>query len=115
MPGQCFSATEDQAHPSFHGQERDSINRYSVLQLFDDIPLRVAAGLSCVPQQQCDLETASDTLSDVSDNDEDPDFDPLNGEDPEVDDSNDEQEEGFRMKTDVSPKEERQFLVSETQ
>ena len=84
--------------------------------LFDDIPLRVAAGLSCVPQQQCDLETASDTLSDVvSDNDEDPDFDPLDGEDPEVDDSDDEQEEGFRMKTDVSPEEERQFLVSETQ
>ena len=27
--------------------------------LFDDIPLRMVAGLSCVPQQQCDLETAS--------------------------------------------------------
>ena len=59
--------------------------------LFDDIPLRVAAGLSCVPQQQCDLETASDTLSDVvSDNDKDPDYDPLDGENPEVHDSQEE-------------------------
>ena len=33
--------------------------------LFDDIPLRMAVVLSCVPQHQCDLETASDTLSDV--------------------------------------------------
>ena len=80
--------------------------------LFDDIPLRVAAGLSCVPQQQCDLETASDTLSDVvSDNDKDPDFDPLDGKDPEVEDSDDEQKEGFRLKTDVLPEKRDSFSV----
>ena len=28
-----FRATEDQTHPSFNRQERDSINRYPVLQL----------------------------------------------------------------------------------
>ena len=54
--------------------------------LFNDIPLLVAAGLSFIPEQQCNLETASETVSDVvSDNDDDPDFDPLDGEDPEVD------------------------------
>ena len=42
-------------------------------------------------------------------NDKDPDFYPLDGKDPEVEDSDDEQEEGFRLKTDVSPEEERQF------
>ena len=52
--------------------------------LFDDIPLRVAACLSCVPQQQCDLETASSDV--VSDNDKDPNFDPLDSENPEVED-----------------------------
>ena len=51
----------------------------------------------------------------VSDNDDDPDFDPLDGEDPEVDDSDDKQEKGFPLNSDVSPEEERQFLVLETQ
>jgi hypothetical protein len=90
--------------------------------LNDGISLRVAAGLQTPDvSQQCAWE---DELSDHSevessddeDNYEDPDYDPLNGgEDPESDESSDESEEGFRLRTDVRPEEERQFLVSESQ
>ncbi|XP_062586004.1 uncharacterized protein LOC134247689 [Saccostrea cucullata] len=89
--------------------------------LSDGIPLRVAAGLTPDLSQQCALETVldhhSDTESDIEDHcaREDPDYDPVDKEDPESDDSGDECEEGFRLHSDVSPEEERQFLVSEVQ
>ena len=51
----------------------------------------------------------------VRDNDDDPDFDPLDGEDPEIDDGDDEQEEGLLLNSDVSPEAKRRFLVSKTQ
>ena len=51
----------------------------------------------------------------VRDNDDDPVSDPLDGEDPEIDDGDDEQEEGLRLNSDVSPEAERRFLVSKTQ
>lgn len=54
----------------------------------------------------------NDEDSDIEGSDEDPDFD-LDSEYPESD-SSDEEDEGFQLRTDITPEEERQFLVIQT-
>lgn len=87
--------------------------------LTDNIPLRVAAGLTPVLQQHAvenveDNDDDSDIEGgDIEGSDEDPDFD-LDSEYPESD-SSDEEDEEFQLSTDITPEEERQFLVSEVQ
>uniref|UniRef100_A0A8W8MGE8 THAP-type domain-containing protein n=1 Tax=Magallana gigas TaxID=29159 RepID=A0A8W8MGE8_MAGGI len=87
--------------------------------LTDNIPLREAAGLTPVLQQHAvenveDNDDDSDIEGgDIEGSDEGPDFD-LDSEYPESD-SSDEEDEEFQLSTDITPEEERQFLVSEVQ
>lgn len=78
------------------------------------LTLRLAAGLTPVLQQHA-VETVEDNDedNDIEGNDENPDFD-LHSEYPESD-SSDEEDEEFQLRTDITPEEERQFLVSEVQ